>query len=337
MNKIEPAEEEEDGREENGEQEFDENDDIFNEIYEDAMSELIVDFQTKFQREPSDDELVSIRQKVEQHAEDMINEMAAEENDDCDEEEEEEEEEEEDLTSPLIAAVVAGDLTAVQNQLEQGADINQVTNFGCTAMWHAATKGHLEIVRLLLQHDADKEKVDARTGATPLYQASFKNHLHVVKLLVESGAEIDKTDDYDWTPLIIASFLGHVEVVRYLLQQRADMDKTDDCGYTALHKSAAYGHLDVAKLLMVYGADLNARNNSGDLPIDVANTCGQLPIDDAHTEEIKQAILDEPKRRIDYGVLRATKDGKHGAVVIAEQEDGDGEEDKQSNKRPRLD
>jgi hypothetical protein len=41
---------------------------------------------------------------------------------------------------------------------------------------------------------------------------------------------------------------------------------------------------------MVYGADLTARDNNGDLPIDMYNR---------NTEEIKQAIRDEPQRRRD--------------------------------------
>ena len=79
-------------------------------------------------------------------------------------------------------------------------------------------------------------------------------------------------------------------------------------------------------LLMSYGADLNARNNYRELPIDVART-----------EEIKQAIRDEPRRRMDHGHKRATEQDRHpnaAASASAEQEEV---EEQQSNKRPRLD
>ena len=79
-----------------------------------------------------------------------------------------------------------------------------------------------------------------------------------------------------------------LDLVRYLLEQGADRDKANSRGQTPLHLAAAHWTgLETAKLLMVYGADLNARNY-----------IGQLPIDRARTEEIKQAILDEPRRRI---------------------------------------
>ena len=44
------------------------------------------------------------------------------------------------------------------------------------------------------------------------------------------------------------------------------------------------------------GLDLNARNNDGELPIDLARKPG-----------MKQAIRDEPRRRMDHGHKRATK------------------------------
>ena len=83
-------------------------------------------------------------------------------------------------------------------------------------------------------------------------------------------------------------------------------------------------------LLMVYGADLNARTDDGDLPIDVADT-----------EEMKQAIRDEPRRRMDHGHKRATEQDRHpnaAASANAQQDDEEEQEGEevQSNKKPRL-
>ena len=48
------------------------------------------------------------------------------------------------------------------------------------------------------------------------------------------------------------------------------------------------------------GADLNARSNGGTLPNDIAAT-----------EAFKQAIRDEPRRRMDHGHKRATEQDRH--------------------------
>ena len=51
-------------------------------------------------------------------------------------------------------------------------------------------------------------------GATPLYIAAEKGHLEVVRFLVESGAKKNQgTTDDGATPLFIATQNGHLEVV----------------------------------------------------------------------------------------------------------------------------
>ena len=251
-------------------------------------------------------------------------------------EEDEDYDVEEDFTSPLIASIVAGDLSTVRSLLKQGANKNEATNKRRTAMWHAADNGHLDIVQLLVEQEADKEKGKKLDG-TPLWiacsnghlavarylceqgadenqigggcldtilgAASLEGHLPVVIYLVEQGIDMEKADVNGYTPLHIASLEGHLEVTRYLLEQGADRDKADNYGYTPLHHAALYGHLEIAKLLMVYGADLNARTNNGRLPIDMGHR---------NNEEIKQAIRDEPRRRLDEAPgKRATEQDRH--------------------------
>ena len=100
--------------------------------------------------------------------------------------------------------------------------------------------------------------------------------------------------------------------------------------FTPLHRAARNGKLEIARLLMSYGADLNARTRSGELPIDMRGN---------NTEEIKQAIRDEPRRRMDEAPgKRATEQDRHpnaAASASAEQHEEEVEEE-QSNKRQRI-
>ena len=142
---------------------------------------------------------------------------------------------------------------------------------------------------------------------------------------------MEKCDRSGNSPIAVASICGHLEITRYFLEQGADRDKADNNGWTPLHLAAERGHLETAKLLMVYGADLNARNNDGKLPIDVT-----------HNEEVKQAIRDEPRRRMDEAPgKRATEQDRHpNAATLAsvqQAEEDDDEEQQPSNKEPRLD
>ena len=122
-----------------------------------------------------------------------------------------------------------------------------------------------------------------------------------------------------------------MDVARYLLEQGADRDKAflgSNRKYTPLHIAAYGGHLGIAKLLMLYGADLNARA-----------TDGRLPIDMARTEEMKQAIRNEPRRRMDEAPgKRATEQDRHpisttSATSLQQEEK---EEEESSKKRPRF-
>ena len=98
---------------------------------------------------------------------------------------------------------------------------------------------------------------------------------------------MEKADNDGHTPLINAARSGCLDMARYLLEQGADRDKASDFGSTPLHLAANRNRLRMVKLFMVYGADLNARTNRGHLPIDLARS-----------EEIEQAIRDEPRRRL---------------------------------------
>ena len=202
-----------------------------------------------------------------------------------------------------------------------------------TEFYDAASTGNLERVMLLVEQGTEKNKmynIDMnRYGTyddyeTALAVAAENGHLDVVRVLVNQGADMEMADSVGYTPLINASFNGHLDVVRYLLEQGANRDKAECTGRTPLHVAASVGYLKIAKLLMVYGADLNAKDKNGMLPIDMGHA----------TEEIKQAIRDEPRRRMDEAPgKRATEQDRHpNAAVSAQQENED--KDDQTNLQP---
>jgi len=188
------------------------------------------------------------------------------------------------------------------------------------SLYAAAEAGDLARVMLLVEQGEDKNQIGGQYNDTTLGIAALKGYLDIVRYLVEQGADIEKADSYGHTPLINASIFGHLEVVRYLLEQGAKRDKATDFGMTSLHHAAQNGHLEIAKLLMVYGADLNARNNYDQLPIDMTDD-----------EEIKQAVRDEPRRRLDHGHKRATEQDRHPDAATSASAQ---EEEEQDVKQP---
>ena len=98
------------------------------------------------------------------------------------EEEEEEEEEEEDI--PIILAAFEGDLAKVEQLIAEGADPRVAYQNGVTALMWASVRGHLDVVKLLLQDERVDPAAANNDGLTALMSASWFGHLDVVKLLL---------------------------------------------------------------------------------------------------------------------------------------------------------
>ena len=91
------------------------------------------------------------------------------------------------LLDRLLNSSMLGDLKDLRSLIKMGADINQSgKQHGGTPLWIASEKGHLEIVRLLIESGGSVNQPH-KTGATPLHVASQEGHLEIVKLLIESG------------------------------------------------------------------------------------------------------------------------------------------------------
>ena len=132
-------------------------------------------------------------------------------------------------------------------------------------MWAAACSGHLDVVKLLMEQNAD---VDGRTptGSTPLRAAVHEGHLDVVRCLVESGADVNARTQYKGTPIMAACDHGHLSIVTYLINKGAFVNLPAKDGNTALHYAAQRGHLETVSQLLALGAS-QLPNNQGLTPL----------------------------------------------------------------------
>lgn len=116
---------------------------------------------------------------------------------------------------------------------------------------------------LISFYNADVNTVDPYTGKTPLMNAASIGHTEVAKKLIEHGADVNAKDDTGATPLMLAAAFGHKETAELLLDKGADVNITDNTGATPLMLAAAFGDKDTAELLIDKGADINAKNEIG--------------------------------------------------------------------------
>ena len=70
--------------------------------------------------------------------------------------------------------------------------------------------------------DSNPNLVNARdqNGQTPLHWAANKGHIRIVKMLVDGGAKTDVKDNTGWTPLEYAEEMKKKDVVKFLRQKK---------------------------------------------------------------------------------------------------------------------
>lgn len=135
---------------------------------------------------------------------------------------------------------------------EHGAsvDVKEAIN-GNAALNYAAHEGHARIARVLLEHGADHRLTDD-DGWTPLMSAASRGHLDLVNLLlplssVNADPETDPGNTRDWqnndgtTPLMAALANGHVDVANALLDAGADVHRRKLTGANAVTIAAREG------------------------------------------------------------------------------------------------
>ena len=89
----------------------------------------------------------------------------------------------------LWAAVRAGDVKAVREAVEKGADVNARNEYGVTALWIAAGKPKLEVVQFLVEKGANVNARDDIWYQTPLSSAVGGGKVEMAKYLIKSGAK----------------------------------------------------------------------------------------------------------------------------------------------------
>jgi ankyrin repeat domain-containing protein 50 len=96
-------------------------------------------------------------------------------------------------------------------------------NYGRTPLFWAATRGHRDVVELLLDHGAQVNSKD-RSKLTALHIAVTGEHKDVVSLLLDRSAQIEGKASYGDTPLIRAIQANSEEIIKLLLEHGARVD-----------------------------------------------------------------------------------------------------------------
>ncbi|KAK1838141.1 pfs domain-containing protein [Colletotrichum chrysophilum] len=221
--------------------------------------------------------------------------------------EREEESSRSDMIGVLYYMAYGGILSAVEDVLKNGADVNAQGGRYGNALQAASSRGHQEIVQILLKHRADVNAQGDEYG-NALYAASEGSHQEIVQMLLNKGADINAQGGRYGNALQAASKEGHQEIVQILLKHRADVNAQGGELGNALQAASSRGHQEIVQILLKYGADIKAQGGYYSNALQAASEGGH--------QEIVQILL---KHRADvnaqggiYGnALQAASEGGH--------------------------
>lgn len=152
----------------------------------------------------------------------------------------------------MMLAARSGHTPVVSYLIQNKAAVNQKNTYGDTALMAAALKGHVEVAKLLIANGAE---VNGSGNWSPLHYAAFEGRAPMVRLLLDHGADKNALAPNEYTPLMLAVRNGHEDAARSLLQGDPDVNyQTRSGGDTALKLAVKKGFEPVVSLLKRAGA-----------------------------------------------------------------------------------
>ena len=135
---------------------------------------------------------------------------------------------------------------------------NDLSSPGVSPLHTAAKRGHVNIVRLLLEHDADCNVQDD-DSLTPLMHAIIGGYEEVVGLLLSHGAGVQFADYHNRSALHLAVIHRRDRLLKMLLRHcrgdRAVIDGLTREGKTPLHIAVDTDFEAAVEMLLNSGAD----------------------------------------------------------------------------------
>ena len=196
-----------------------------------------------------------------------------------------------------------GNHAVVQQLIDHGADINNLSPDRWTALAEATYRDHRDITALLLQQGADTESRSSH-DYTPLMYASYKGDEKAVKLLLQARANKDVSSFHDETAVLLAAAGGHTSIVSLLLDAGAKAepdwardpyatsdeglqqakgkavgepeDRAHARGWTPLMLASHGGHQEIARLLLKKGVNKEAKSPYNKKALEIALENGWL-------------------------------------------------------------
>ncbi|KAK4237004.1 ankyrin-3 [Achaetomium macrosporum] len=157
----------------------------------------------------------------------------------------------------------------------EGLDIDDIDFHGTTAVHEAAFYDYSDVVRTLLEHNADPDITD-KVNRVALHTAARMGFPDTVRVLLEHTKQVNSLDNAGWSPLFCACLSKNQEAASLILDALierdlplAEINKRTRSGRTVLRQAADHGFDGVVSKLIRLASD---RNDPSSLNIDARDT-----------------------------------------------------------------
>lgn len=158
----------------------------------------------------------------------------------------------------LVFAVRSGAPKTVAFLLKQaGIQTDAANTADETALMLAANANDLALANLLIEAGASVN----RPNWTPLHYAASKGHTEMMRLLIENDAYIDAESPNGTTPLMMAAYYATPKAVKLMLEEGADPTLQNKDGQTALDMALSKDKKLSAQYIRVFLDALEAKEN----------------------------------------------------------------------------
>ncbi|XP_071111355.1 serine/threonine-protein phosphatase 6 regulatory ankyrin repeat subunit C-like [Haliotis cracherodii] len=165
--------------------------------------------------------------------------------------------------TPVMWAAGNGHKEVVEILVSKGAKVSIVDKFGNNILHSAGRGGDVEVVQYVLSHDMVDINGRGSCRRTPVMLAAEKGHIEIVKLLVDKGGDMSLVGKRHENILHLACLCGQIEVVKYVLSQDiVDINSRGRKRKTPVMLAARNGHKEVVELLVKKGANLSLAYNA---------------------------------------------------------------------------
>lgn len=158
-----------------------------------------------------------------------------------------------------MAATHANKPEVVAALVKAGADVNIRDNRLDNPFLYAGAEGLLEVLKVLAPAKPNT-RIYNRFGGTALIPACERGHVEVVKYLLENtDVDVNHVNNLGWTGLLEAIILSnggqrHQQIVQILIAHRANVNIADKEGVSPLQHAQRRGFTEIVRLLKAAGA-----------------------------------------------------------------------------------